>query len=123
MTTLTLEVPDYLAEQIRLLKPRMPELLSRALDLSAETPLTVPAPQKPHPAFEEMLDFLAGGPSPEKIVTFKASSKVQKRLESLMDKKKEGALSEEENEELDVFQQVNHIFILLKTRARKQLYL
>lgn len=123
MTTLTLEVPDHLAEQIKRLKPRMPELLSKALDLSDEMPLAVPTPRKPHPAFDEMLDFLASGPSPDKIISFKVSTKAQKRLEALLDKKTEGALLEEENEELDVFQQVNHIFILLKARARKQRYL
>ncbi len=122
MTTLTLELPDDLAEQIKLVKHQLPELLSKALS-STEMPLAVPAPRQPHPAFDEMLDFLAGGSTPEKLVAFKASPKTQKRLEALLDKKKEENLSKAESDELDVFQQVNHIFILLKARARQQMRL
>jgi len=122
MTTLTLEIPDDLAEQIRLVKHRLPELLSKALS-STEMPLTVPAPRQPHPAFDEMLDFLASGPTSEKLLVFKVSPKTQKRLETLLDKNKEESLSKEENDELDVFQQVNHIFILLKARTRQQMRL
>lgn len=39
------------------------------------------------------------------------------RLEELLDKNREEGLTEEEEEELDVYEQVDHLMILLKARA------
>ena len=120
MTTITLELPDELAARLVALRDRLPQLLSIALELSpsSDVPLTLPALTPAHPAFEEMLDFLASGPSPEKIVAFKVSPAAQARLEELLEKNRLEGLTDEEAAELDVYSQVNHILILLKARAR-----
>lgn len=118
MTTITLEVPDSLAARLKPLHDRLPQFLSTALELlPAEAPLPIADSESTHPAFNEMLDFLANGPSPEQIVAFKISPNVQIRLEDLLDKNREDGLSDDEAAELDVFSQVNHIMILLKARA------
>ncbi len=120
MTTITLELPDELAARLVTLRDRLPQLLSIALELSPSSavPLTLPALTSAHPAFEEMLDFLASGPSPEKIVAFKVSPAAQARLDELLEKNRQEGLTDEEAAELDVYSQVNHILILLKARAR-----
>jgi hypothetical protein len=120
MTTITLELPDELAARLVTLRDRLPQLLSIALELSpsSDVPLTLPALTPAHRAFEEMLDFLASGPSPEKIVAFKVSPAAQARLEELLEKNRQEGLTDEEAAELDVYSQVNHILILLKARAR-----
>ena len=120
MTTITLELPDELAARLVALRDRLPQLLSIALELSpsSDVPLTLPALTPAHPAFAEMLDFLASGPSPEKIVAFKVSPAAQARLEELLEKNRQEGLTDEEAAELDVYSQVNHILILLKARAR-----
>ena len=71
-----------------------------------------------YPAFKEMMDFLVSGPAPEQIVAFKISPATQDRLEELLDKNREDSLTDDETTELDVYEQVNHLLILLKAHAR-----
>jgi hypothetical protein len=42
-------------------------------------------------------------------------------LELLLDKNREESLTAAETAELDTYQQINHLFILLKARARQTL--
>ncbi len=122
MTTITLEVPDELATRLVPVRDHLPQLLSMALEMfPAELPLDVSASEVVHPVFEEMIDFLASGPTPEEIVAFKTSPAAQARLEELLDKNREDGLTEDEAAELDVYEQVNHVLLLLKARARPTL--
>jgi len=122
VTTITLEVPDELAARLMPLRERLPELLSMTLELfPAGLPLAVLASQAIHPAFEEMIDFLASGPTPEQIVGFRVSPATQARLEELLDKNREDGLTDDEAAELDVYEQINFVLLLLKARARPAL--
>ena len=119
MSTITLEVPEELATRLAPLRDQLPRLLALALDLyPAGLPLTASASEAVHPAFREMIDFLASGPTPEQIVSFKISPAAQARLEELLDKNREDGLTDDEAAELDVYEQVNHVLLLLKARAR-----
>ena len=119
MTTITLEVPDELAARLAPLRDQLPDLISQALELrSTEKAATETEQKMSHPVFIETLDFLASGPTPEQIIAFKASPAVQERLEELLDKNREEGLTEEEEAELDVYEQVNDLMILLKAHAR-----
>ena len=118
MTTITLQVPDDLAARLAPLRDQLPRLLSIALDLLPELPLTAPGLATDHPAFIEMIDFLASGPTPAQIIAFKISPSVQARLEELLDKSGESGLTDDESAELEAFSQVNHVLLLLKARAR-----
>ena len=119
MTTLSLEIPDELAERLEPSRNRLPELLSIVLKLSeGNGSIVLPTPKGEHPVFNEILDFLANGPTPDQIITYKVSPTTQERLETLVEKKREGELTEGENYELEIYRQVNPIFILLKARAR-----
>lgn len=46
---------------------------------------------------------------------------MQERLEALLDTNREGVLSPLEQAELDAYQQVDHLMILLKVRAHQAL--
>jgi hypothetical protein len=119
MTTITLEVPDELATRLDPWRDRLPDLLSQALELlPGERPVSVVAPAMRYQVFEEMIDFLASGPTPEQIIAHKASAPVQERLAELLDKNREEGLTEAEEAELDAYELVNHVMILLKARAR-----
>ena len=119
MSTITLEVSDELAARLMPLRDQLPRLLAMALDLlPAGLPLAASAAEAAHPAFREMIDFLASGPTPEQIVGFKISPAVQARLEELLDKNREDGLTDDQAAELDVYEQVNHVLVLLKARAR-----
>jgi hypothetical protein len=56
-------------------------------------------------------------PTPQDIIAFKVSSEAQDRLSALLDKNCEGTLTEAEVAELDVYEQLEHLMILMKARA------
>lgn len=120
MTTITVEVPDEVAARITPLRDRLPDLIAQAVE---ELPIGQP-PNAVHlsstyPVFDEMLDFLASGPTSRQIVEHKVSPVLQERLEELLDKNREEGLTDAEQAELDAFRRVNHVMILLKARARR----
>ncbi|MEZ4511237.1 MAG: hypothetical protein R3C62_05135 [Chloroflexota bacterium] len=102
------------------MKRDLPALLSLALALHEDRSQMQPSTGW-HPAFTELLDFLAAGPTPAEIVAYKVSSQTQLRLETLLAKNREEGLTAVESAELDTYQQINHLFILLKARARQTL--
>jgi hypothetical protein len=119
MTTITLEVPDELAVRLAPVRQKLPGLLSQALELEvAETLALEEAAATNQPVFQETLNFLTSRPTPQDILMFKASPTAQERLEELLDKNREEGLTEEEETELDVYEQVNDLMILLKAHAR-----
>lgn len=71
--------------------------------------------------FDEIIDFIASGPSPEDIIAFKPSALLQKRVDELLEKKRDTGLSEAEAREVDQFLMVEHIMRLAKARARQRL--
>lgn len=117
MTTITVDVPDHLATKIDAMRDRLPDLLSEALMLSASGNGTTTASLR-YPVFEEMIDFLVSGPTPEQIVAYKVSPRAQERLADLLDKNREEGLSEVENAELDAYERVDYVMSSLKARAR-----
>lgn len=71
--------------------------------------------------YNEMVDFITSEISPQKIIAFKASNQLQKRVEELIDKEKIGQISEDEKSELDHYMFLEHIMILAKANAHKKL--
>jgi hypothetical protein len=64
MTTITLDVPEDLAARLAQRHEQLPQLLSMALELfPEELPLAASVAPAGHPVFNEMLDFLASGPT------------------------------------------------------------
>ncbi|MEQ9667350.1 hypothetical protein [Coleofasciculus sp. G2-EDA-02] len=68
-------------------------------------------------AYTEVLDFLITRPTPQEITTFKVSAEAQERLHTLLDKNREGTLTAAEATELDLYEQLEHLMILLKAKA------
>ena len=118
MTTITLEVPDELAAALNQLRDRLPDLLPEVLTLLSADNGTTIVPSMRYRVFEEMIDFLASGPTPEQIAAYKISTNAQERLAELLEKNREEGLSEVENAELDVYEQVDYVMSLLMARAR-----
>lgn len=71
-------------------------------------------------AQDQIAAFLADA-IPEKILAFKFSPAIQRRIEVLVDKKKEGQISREENEELDRYLAYDLLIGLAKARASRYL--
>ena len=120
MTTITLEVSDDLAAQISPVRDRLPNLISQALELLPVGQEKSILPQSTSfPVFDEMIDFLASGPTSRQIIEHKVSATLQKRLETLLEKNREEGLTMAEAAEMNAFRQVNHVMIRLKARARR----
>lgn len=122
MAQLTIQIPDDLAQRLEPLQNRLPELLRRVLDIEnmqtaqpkvkTET-IDIPA------VYQEVLEFLIKRPTPEEILAFKVSLQAQNQLQALLEKNRSATLSAMELAELDVYEQLEHLMILLKAQALK----
>jgi hypothetical protein len=72
-----------------------------------------------NPALLELIDFLASGTTPESLIAFRPSSRIEQRIASLITAKQDGSLSSEEAAELDDFLQLEHILIMAKAQAHR----
>ena len=121
MAEFTLDVSDELVERLKPFQDRLPELLTSLVgaissqaeaapvsgSYAAETPLV----------YAEVLDFLLSHPTPQDIIAFKVSIAAQARLRFPLDKNREETLSLADPAELDVYEQLEHLMILLKAKA------
>ena len=108
MTTVTLELPDELANQIDLTK--LPELLSEFVGRKT--------PSKNVPLYREITDFLARRPTREELIAFKISPTAQSRLEGLLERNQDAPLAPAERADLDTYLQLSEWLSTLKARAR-----
>lgn len=121
MTTITFELSDDLAGRLTQVGDRLPDVLSFALDMAGIPESDIPHPASTSPVWLEAIDFLASGPTSQALIDFKLSGEAQARLEELLDWHRSGSLTPQESEELVAYRQINHLFILLKARARHNL--
>jgi len=70
-------------------------------------------------SYEEIIDFIAAGTTPEAVVAFRPSDSVQERVAELVERSKNGCISTEDQSELDDYLQLEHIMIMAKARARE----
>lgn len=121
MATITIEIPDELAQRLEPLQNRLPELLWQLLEVTKKSTSFDPEIKTNTadiPAvYQEVLDFLINSPTPQEIVNFKVSQQAQAHLQMLLDKNREATLNQMELAELDVYEQLEHLMILLKARA------
>ena len=74
-------------------------------------------------SYEEIIDFIAAGTTPQGLVAFHPSDAVQQRVAGLVECSKDGSISAEDRLELEAYLQLEHIMILAKARARRHLQL
>jgi len=70
-------------------------------------------------AYEEVVDFIAGGVSSSDIADFGASDAAKKRVADLIHRGKTIGLSPDEESELNHYTEVEHLMRLAKARARE----
>ncbi len=68
--------------------------------------------------YEEVVDFIAAGTTPQNVIAFRPSDAAQERVEDLLSREKEGELSPAEKSELNHYLQLEHLMRLAKARAR-----
>jgi hypothetical protein len=72
-------------------------------------------------AYEEIIDFIAAGTTPSRVVAFQPSQEVKDRVADLIHREKTTGLSPEESSELNQYLQLEHLMRLAKARARAHL--
>lgn len=72
-------------------------------------------------AYEEVVEFIARGTTPDNVVAFQPSDATKARVGELIARHKNGGLSEDEQSELEHYLQLEHGLRLVKARARKHL--
>ncbi len=70
-------------------------------------------------AYEEVIDFIAGGNTPEAVAAFKPSEAARARVSELLAREKAEGLNAEDKSELDHYAQLEHLMRLAKARARR----
>jgi hypothetical protein len=72
-------------------------------------------------AYDEILDFLAGGTTAQSIAAFRPSDQAQARVRELIDRRSEGNILPAEDEELEEYLRLEHLMIMAKARAQLRL--
>jgi hypothetical protein len=105
MATLTIEIPDELMAQLAPVHDQLPELLSRCLSPSALSAQV----------YRYILDFLTSQPTPAQIAAFRPTPAMQERLQYLLDRSQSSNLTITESQELEEYEQIEHLIVLLKS--------
>jgi len=73
------------------------------------------------PLYEDVLEFLAGGPSIQQVVEYRPSAAAQQRFSALLEADRKRVLSLEEEEELVHYVQMDRMLSLLKAKSYRRL--
>lgn len=104
MTTMTIQIPDELSEQLRHRKDQVPELLAIGLQ---QAPL-------PAQVYRHVLNFIASNPTPEQIAAFEPTPEMRERLRGLLARERTNEITPLEKAELDEYERIEHIVVMLK---------
>jgi hypothetical protein len=69
--------------------------------------------------YEEIVDFIAAGTTPDMIISFQPSDETKQRVAELIRREKAEGLSPDESAELKCYLDLEHLLRLVKARARK----
>jgi hypothetical protein len=72
-------------------------------------------------AYEEIVDFIASGTTPNEVARYQASQATKDKVERLVAKEKESGLTPDEASELDHYLHLEHVMRLAKSRAQGRL--
>lgn len=112
---LTLQIPDDLAARLRPSQARLPQILSFGLrELEAQGAAGFSG-------LADVLEFLAGLPTPEQIMALRPSPALQALIDRLLERNREGGLSDDEQHQWQQYQYIEHLVRKAKIRAAQQL--
>ena len=112
MTKITIDIPDDILTQLssetsspEVLEQRLPEILRLGLS----------AGKLPADVYHYVLNFLISNPTPAEILEFRPNLAMQTRLKDLLSKSDLGQLNLTEQQELNEYERIEHIVVMLKT--------
>jgi hypothetical protein len=104
MAKITLDIPDELCDQLAQAGDRLPELLR----------LSLQQPAIPAHIYRYILDFLSSQPTPDDIIAFRPTPEMTERLQTLITRGQAGTITPSEQQELDEYDRIEHLIIMLK---------
>jgi len=116
MAQITLNISDELLEQLEKTGENPADWLSQRLPNFLKNTSTLPA----H-LYHYILDFIASNPTAQQISDFRPTVEMQERLKTLLERDRSGKLTPSEQIELDEYERIEHILIMLKTGNLKNL--
>jgi len=69
--------------------------------------------------YEEIVEFIAGGSTPDDVAEFSPSELARERVNELLEAKKTQTISSEELGELNHYLELEHLMRLARARARQ----
>ncbi|MBX0328683.1 hypothetical protein K2Z83_13455 [Oscillochloris sp. ZM17-4] len=108
---ITIQVPDELGLELRQLQDRLPEVLARGLR-------EVQAEAQPSSLDEQaIIEILTSQPTLAQILALRPSPAFQQRVSALLERKKQGSLTQPEAIELERALLLEHLVRMAKARA------
>jgi hypothetical protein len=115
MASVTLTIPEDLASRIHAHERQLPRILELGLpELNA-------ADQAGFDGAADVLELLAGLPSPEEILSLRPSPSLAARVSLLLEKSRAGAMTLSEEEEWERYEYLEHLVRLAKAAAQMKL--
>ena len=72
-------------------------------------------------AYEEIIEFIASGTTPDNVAAFRPSEEAKERVADLIQREKDSQISAEEESELNHYLQLEHLMRLAKARAHQHI--
>ena len=113
---LTLDLPDDLAAKLKTHSDELPRLLELGL-----REIKAASPGGGFSGVADVLEALAGLPTPEEILELRPASKLAQRMDELLEKNRDRGLSADEEREWERYQYLEHVVRLAKSRALAKL--
>jgi len=111
MAAITLKLPEELAARVRNHEDRLPEILEHGLRvIEAET-------EGGFPGAPEVLEFLAGLPSPQEILELRPAECLTRRVAALLEKNRSVGLTAYEEREWENYEFLEHLVTMAKAKA------
>jgi hypothetical protein len=115
MSAITLDLPDDLAERLRSVADHLPRILElglRQLDKSSPSEFA---------GASDVLEFLAGLPSPEETLALRPTPALLARTKDLLERSRTDGLSPAEEDEWRRYEYLEHLVRLAKAKAALKL--
>ena len=109
MSSITLNIPDELAERLRGREDQVAQILEFGLR-------EINSPEG-FAGASDVLELLASLPAPEDILALRPSERLQRRMDELLEKSREGELSGQEEAEWARYEYLEHLVRMAKASA------
>lgn len=115
MASITISLPDDLASELRTHRDELPRILElglRELNAGGQTGFDGAA---------DVLELLAGLPSPEEILNLRPSANLAARVSQMIEKSRNGGLTPQDEEEWERYEYLEHLVRMAKAAAHRKL--